>query len=224
MILMLFTTTYSRYRRRHNRFLWYLFQWGVLEIMVCLMVACAVEPRPSVEPTYPLQRADVLLLPPAKSPAFVVPDACYQSDGSCMLRQNLAYRSFHRQDNGHDAFSQDVYAFGDVGRAGAEYTELYQADVRAFSSPNHQYDVHASVPYQSIYADSYTFMCGYKDLDYCHAFFRYRNYVVILFLTPTDRGDGLTYDEMTTVITAVDKHVAAVLGISGVPVTASPTP
>ena len=139
-----------------------------------------------------------------------------------MLEPGHAYLSFGRIDNGHVAFKQDVFFLADAAGAQQLYEEYYQADIRAFSSPNRQYDAQTLVPYRSPYADAYALVCGYKYLDYCHAFFRYRNYFVVLFLTPEDRGDGLTYAQMRVVIAAVDAHAAAVLGIPATPPTATP--
>ncbi len=132
--------------------------------------------------------------------------------------ENQAARTFvHDNPTIPGHVLQDVFRLGSVEDAQAKFQTYREVDFRKREPP--QVPSTALLPpsefsYRSLVADDFYLGCGVDIVPVCRVIARYRNYFVHLHID-VDKGeaDGLQIDEVEPVLHALDKLVAARLGI-----------
>jgi hypothetical protein len=128
---------------------------------------------------------------------------------------NHVYRSWWRPNLDYGEFEQHIWRSFSPDDAHSFYLELRQDQYDPIKTPNPDqiyipYRTPGEFEFQGGMAEEFYFACGWSGFPRCVAVGRYRNYTVELITDWQTTGpdgevrNGLTYDEIETILKAMD--------------------
>jgi hypothetical protein len=176
--------------------------------MIPIIASCSQSP-PS---RYPIVSATDLLLTAASFPDTWEADSC---EPYCERAERFgnAFRTFGRPNiAGHVIQQVTNYTYERSATAAFQ-----RAQEVTFSQKAPQVEPFISSPsisYTSPIADDYNFSCGIDVIVACRTLARYGNYYIeIYFVIDDGDGNGLQLSKVPSILSALDIHIASVLGI-----------